>query len=721
MFKKKRAVKYKYKITFVSASGIDDGSFVHISWKRGSKSANHGETESNEAVGGNVDWNESVSILCTLFTASGTATGYEPKELLLTLTTFNLEKKKDVILGKLVVDLGAFADAKEPQTKYHNVKPLKKGCGGPFVLVVTYATEPLNGSAATEEEATSETDAGIDDVSEGEDEPAEDAAAAAVATAAEPAAAASPAKKGKSKKSKKSSSSAALVVNPPKSSGGTDEKLADVIKERDELRVTVENLKKKNSKRRGSDASAADLVDVEALQQQLAVLRTDNMQKEQELSETREALALKIAEEGRMAEGNKESEAQLQKFRVGIKDSNPPGDNATLIAALEARVASLEADRERLRKDIETQCERNKGETRALRNRVNEAEKALDRAGSSSRMKSKGEVELLQKQNAQLSKRWDVLTELFDSISHARYSASGKPMTAMLITDFLRKGGQPDDSAVFIPVTSAIKLALSAPVSEYQIPLLWVSTLLCVLQDMGQSVATIPAMETLPPGEGKTACEILTRLLVRAFIKTLETVYNVIEPACHASFIAATAGSSAAPDSQHGVVAILAAVSNAAKDAHLPPSVRKQLITQIVYDIDATVFNELVKDESLCTCDRVFKIRKAMSAVESWLLKDSEIASAKRQLQRIREVANLFAMDKTILTDDEAIHAAFSALNIPQLARLLEYYHPDDLNKLTVDPDLIRDMKVKALEVADSAPIEVDGHQWYNLPKAQDK
>ena len=445
------------------------------------------------------------------------------------------------------------------------------------------------------------------------------------------------------------------------------------------------------------------------------------MQKEQELSETREALALKTAEEGRLTAGSKESEEQLQKFRVGLKEGNPPGDNATLIAALEARIAALEADRERLKKDMENQVERNKGETRALRNRVTEAEIALDRASSSSRMKSKGEVELLQKQNAQLSKRWDVVTELFDSIAHARYSASGKPMTAMLITDFLRKGGQPDDPAVFTPVISAIKLALSAPVSEYQTPLLWVSTLLCVLQDMGQSVATIPAAETLPAGEGKTANEVLMRLLVRAYIKSLEVVYSAIEPACHTSFVVGTASSAAPADPQHGVVSILAAVSNASKEVHLPPSVRKQLMSQIVFDIDATVFNELVKDESLCTCDRVFKIRQAMSAVESWLLKDSEIAAAKRQLQHIREVANLFAMDKTILTDDEAINAAFSALNVTQLARLLEYFHPDDLNKLTVDPALIRDMKVKALNVADQAPLEVDGHRWYNLPKAQDK
>ena len=128
MFRKKRAVKFRYTITFVSASGLNDGSFVHVAWKRGSKSANHGETSQQEVSGGSVDWNETVTVLCTLFSSSSAASGYEEKDLVLTLTEFSVEKKKDVVLGKLVVNLSDFALAgSEAETKYHNVKPLKKG------------------------------------------------------------------------------------------------------------------------------------------------------------------------------------------------------------------------------------------------------------------------------------------------------------------------------------------------------------------------------------------------------------------------------------------------------------------------------------------------------------------------------------------------------------------------------------------------------------------
>jgi len=702
MFRKKRAVKYKYKITFVSASGVEDGSFVHVSWKRGAKSVNHGETESNEASNGNVDWNQTVTINCTLFTSSGSSTGYEPKDLLLSLTTFNVEKKKDIVLGKIVVDLAAFADAKEPQTKYHNVKALKKVDGGPFVLVMTYAAE-LAGETG-DDEPISETDAGGEDVSVGDAE--EETGAGEDPFTSEPAVAvevSTPAKKSKNKRSKPSSSSAGLVT-PSKNS--SDEKLADVIRERDELRVSLENLKKK--KRHGADS---DEVDVEALQKQLVALRTDISHKEQELADAREALAQKTAEEERVASEKRDIEVQLSELRKSTKNGTEPGSNAVLITALEARIATLESQRDMLKRDLEEQSERRKGETRALRGRINEIEISLDRATSSSRLKGKSEADMLQQQNSQLSKKWDILTELFDSIAHVRFSASGKPMTTMLINDFMRPDGQSDESTSFIPVTSAIKLALSAPMSDYNTPLLWVSTLLNVLVDLGQSVATVPALETLGSPDSKNVNDTFMRLLVQAFSKALDGVYAVIEPACHDSFIASSTPSSSS------VVAVLASVSAVSKNVHLPPSIRKQLMSQIVYDIDATVLNELVKDQSLCTCDRVFKIRQAMTAIESWLLKDSEIAAAKRQFRYIREVANLFAMDKTVLTDEEAVNAAFSALNVSHLARLLEYYHPDDLNGLTVDPNLIRDMKVKALEAADSAPLEADGHRWFNLPK----
>jgi len=721
MFRKKRAVKYSYKITFVSASGVEDGSFVHIAWKRGSKSANHGETEQKEASNGSVDWNETITIPCTLFKSSGTSTGYDPKELSLSLTSFDLEKKKDVVLGKIIVDLASFADSKEPQTKYHNVKAAKKITGGPFVLVVIYA--PVLVGEGGDDEAMSETDNGA--VSDEEEEPtaSEDPFAAENMAAASTGGPAATPKKAKSiRRSKKSAAStSALIVtsihdtssSPKKSASpvptsGSSEKLADVIRERDELRQTVESLKSKSGRRRGSSASGSDLVDIGTLQKQISSLRAEKIALEQDLSDTREELAVKTSAEDRITTECNDAQEQLTRLRASVKDGSSLGDNAVLIKAFEARILSLENERKSLKKEFELQGERFRGENRALRSRIGELEEALDQANS--RSKSKGEVEVLQKQNKQLMKKWDVLNELFDAISNISYSSSGKPMTSTLIADFIRKS-QPDDPATVTPVSGAIRMALNAPMKDFRMPLLWVSTLHYTLQDLGQSVATIPAPETLGFGEGKTAADAIMRLLVRAFNMTLDSIYRVIEPACRDSFITPSS------DSSNAVVNILADVSAAAKDVHLAPSIRKQLISQIVYDIDATVFNVLIGDKTLCSCDRVLKIRQAMSSVERWLLKDAEISAAKRQLQLIREVANLFMIDESVLSDDDAINAAFSVLNIRQIAILLEMFKPDEMKKETVDPNLIRDLKVKAVEAGDKAPLEVDGHRWYNLPK----
>jgi len=712
-------VKYNYKITFVSASGVEDGSFVHLAWKRGSKSSNHGETESKEAQNGSVDWNETITIPCTLFKSSSTTTGFDPKEISLTLTMFDLDKKKDVILGKIIVDLTTFADSKEPQTKYHNVKPAKKITSGPFCLTVTYAPE-LVGEGG-EDEPISETDAGaVSDEDEEPDTPSgEDAAAAETAAAASTVAASSTPKKLKSsgRRGKKSSSSGLIVtpardpspnkgVSPVIPNSSSNEKLADVIRERDELRQALEKSKKHHH---GSSSGG----EVDTMQKQISTLRSQNTELEQTLADTREELAVKTSAEERITAENKDAQEQLAKLRATMKDGGNVGDDKALISALEARILALESERDSLKKELESQTERYKGKSHALHTRVGDLEASLDQAKSHTKIKSEDEV--LQKQNTQLTKKWEILNSLFDGIKNVNFTSSGKPTTSKIIVDFLRRSGQPDEPVALTALYEAVQTALKAPMKDFRVPLLWVSTLHYALLDLGNSVATIPAPEVVGSEQGKNAAEVLTQLLVRAFSKTLELIYHGIEPACRYSFI------SASSDSNNAVITSLIEISNATKELHLAPSIRKQLMSQIVYDIDATVFNILIKDKSLCSCDRVLKIRQAMSSVERWLLKDSEIASAKRQLQLVREVANLFMMDSSVLTDDEAMKAAFSALNIRQIACLLDLFKPDDLKQESIDPALIRDLKVKAADAGDKAPLEVDGHKWFNLPKPKDE
>jgi hypothetical protein len=79
----KKGTKFRYKVTFVSGSGFADGSFVSLGWKRGTKSSNQGELRQKQAVSGKIDWNETVSMMCTLF-RSGAA--FEEKNMVITLS-----------------------------------------------------------------------------------------------------------------------------------------------------------------------------------------------------------------------------------------------------------------------------------------------------------------------------------------------------------------------------------------------------------------------------------------------------------------------------------------------------------------------------------------------------------------------------------------------------------------------------------------------------------
>ena len=159
MVKKKHATKFRYHIEFRGASGLPEGACVRLVWKRGAKSANHGITKGKTAVDGTVAWNESVAILCTLFSTSSGA--YDQKDIIFTLTQAGLGKK-DVTLGKTMVNLADFADpGKPPVVKTHAVRALKRD-KGVFKLDIAYSCELISEGDA---DAMSETDAGGDDLS----------------------------------------------------------------------------------------------------------------------------------------------------------------------------------------------------------------------------------------------------------------------------------------------------------------------------------------------------------------------------------------------------------------------------------------------------------------------------------------------------------------------------------------------------------------------------
>lgn len=138
-------VKYNYKVTFVKCTGLPVDSLINVNWKRGRKKENHGETKKKKAVGGEVEWNETISMVCTLFRKSKKSQGFEEKEIILTLEEYIIAKSKTMPIGSERIDLSEFASAGGALvTKDIVIKNKRKDKGksdSNFTLTITVSAE----------------------------------------------------------------------------------------------------------------------------------------------------------------------------------------------------------------------------------------------------------------------------------------------------------------------------------------------------------------------------------------------------------------------------------------------------------------------------------------------------------------------------------------------------------------------------------------------------
>ena len=138
-------VKYNYKVTFVKCTGLPEDSLINVNWKRGRKKENHGETKKKRVVGGVVEWNEAVAMVCTLFRKSKKSQGFEEKEIILTLEEYVIAKSKTIPIGSERIDLSEFAAAGGALVTKEIViknKRKDKGKSDPnFTLTITVSAE----------------------------------------------------------------------------------------------------------------------------------------------------------------------------------------------------------------------------------------------------------------------------------------------------------------------------------------------------------------------------------------------------------------------------------------------------------------------------------------------------------------------------------------------------------------------------------------------------
>ena len=76
--------------------------------------------------------------------------------------------------------------------------------------------------------------------------------------------------------------------------------------------------------------------------------------------------------------------------------------------------------------------------------------------------------------------------------------------------------------------------------------------------------------------------------------------------------------------------------------------VTQTVLDQIFYFVDSQIFNMFLRQPQLFTCGRGFKIKMAISQIESSLNKQSA-SFANKQFNLTKEAANLLVMDKSLM------------------------------------------------------------------------
>eukprot|EP01027_Heterolobosea_sp_BB2_P016795 GEZU01023862.1.p1 GENE.GEZU01023862.1~~GEZU01023862.1.p1 ORF type:complete len:684 (+),score=174.58 GEZU01023862.1:231-2282(+) len=114
------------------------------------------------------------------------------------------------------------------------------------------------------------------------------------------------------------------------------------------------------------------------------------------------------------------------------------------------------------------------------------------------------------------------------------------------------------------------------------------------------------------------------------------------------------------------------------KDSHMYKEVISQFFAQVLYFINSHMFNSLVTRPELCSMGHAIQMKMSVTRLEEWCDRMDLPPSTKAKLAHLRQAADIMIMNKAALVEEAVRKEVCPLLNMVQVRKLLETYHPDE-------------------------------------------
>jgi len=141
-----------------------------------------------------------------------------------------------------------------------------------------------------------------------------------------------------------------------------------------------------------------------------------------------------------------------------------------------------------------------------------------------------------------------------------------------------------------------------------------------------------------------------------------------------------------------------------------------KLFEDLFQFLDILLLNDFLRHTELYTAGNAFKIKMTISQFESLAAKvDKRIqSSASKQLNHLREAANLLVVEKSMLTDADTVAQVCTHLNLKQVKHIIDNFKPDDISPDAVPKEVLEAISAHVQKLP-NLDLEIDAdHQVFN-------